>query len=52
MIRRTRDADAFVRDNIDKRIRIASKAVPRIGTEIRFMPPICNIERLREFARS
>jgi len=46
-MRRARDSDSRIGHNIDGRLRIASKTVPRIGAQIQFMVSTSNTERLR-----
>ena len=51
-MRRSRDADTFVGDNIDIVIGRVGKAMARIDTQIHFMMLIGNAERLRQFPRA
>jgi hypothetical protein len=49
MMRRPRDADPFIGDNIDMVAGRRGKAMARIDAQIHFMMSISNIERLRQF---
>ena len=51
-MRRSRDADPFVCDNIDISIGRVSKTMTRIDAQIHFMMSIGNVERLRQFPRA
>src|SRR5205085_11656033 len=52
MMRRSRDADPFVGDNVDIFVGGAGKTMARINTQIHFMMSIGNVERLRQFPRA
>jgi hypothetical protein len=52
MMRRSRDADSFVGDNIDIFIGGMGEAVARIDAQIYFMMAIGNAERLRQLPRA
>jgi len=45
------DADAFIRDDIERFICFVDKAMPRIRAQIHFVMSMRDIQRLGEFAR-
>jgi hypothetical protein len=52
MMRRSRDADPLVGDNIDIVVGGVDEAMARIDAQIYFMMSIRNVERLRQFPRA
>lgn len=52
MMRRARDADPFVGDNIDIFIRGVGEAMARIDAQVHFMMPIGDIECLGQLSRA
>src|SRR4051794_28553290 len=51
MMRRARNSNALVRDNIDIFLTV-SEAIARIGAQIHLVMSIRNVERLRQFSRA